>query len=368
MIIVAFVVSLAGCAGDGRVKLDPTLRRDVKNIGGYQYVPLARVCDVYGLQCDWDGFTRKATIRKGSHYVVALADSDQVLVDGVEKRLVRPVIMNAAAIYIPVTLAGSDLVILAAAGPDMSPEATSTGITEPPKKISINTVVLDPGHGGRDIGAIGRYHRLQEKDYALSVARKIKKILEEEGLRVSMTRDSDYFMSLTDRTDMANKTGADLFVSIHINASRAKFLRGFECYYLSDATDDNARALEALENSSLKLNGDALAEHSSSLDKTLWDMTLTENRIESAKLAGDIVQSVKTNAPINTRGVKTARFYVLKHTSMPSILVEVCYLSNRVDETKLMNSRFEDKIAGSVAGGILKYKSDFEKTEGFTKI
>lgn len=361
----AAVCTLYGCEETDRLKLDPALRKDIVTIGGYQYLPLSKVCDAYGFEYDWDTFTRRATLRKDSHYVTAMADSDRIIVDGVEKRLARMIVFNTAALYIPVTLSGQDMVILAAAEDVKSP---SRVIAPAAKRSSPKIVILDPGHGGRDVGAIGRYHRLREKDEALDIARKTKSILEAGGLKVIMTRYDDSFVSLPERTGMANRIGADLFVSIHINASRSRFLRGFESYYLSDATDDNARALESLENSSLRLSDDALVEHSSGLDKTLWDMTLTENRIESAMLAEEIARSVRDAVPINSRGVKTAQFYVLKHTDMPSVLIEVCYISNRADETKLKNSKFEDKMASSIADGVLKYLADFDRTEGFTKL
>lgn len=363
------VCLLTGCAGGGRIRLDKSLQDDVVSFGGYQYVPLSRACDVYGLKCDWDTFTRKMTVRYGGHYVIAMAGSDHIIADGIYRQLPRPVLFYSGTVYVPVSLVGQDLVMMVASSPREEMQAAApVAVIEEQKGHTIKTIVLDAGHGGGDIGAKGRYHMLLEKDKALAITKKVRGILEKKGLKVIMTRDEDVFIPLPKRAELANKAGADLFVSIHINSSRSRLLRGFECYYLSDAADDNARALEAAENSSLKLNGQAGVEHSTGLDKTLWDMTLTENRIESAQLAGDIVDSVTLTVPIQNRGVKTAKFYVLKHTNMPSVLVEVCYISNRVDETKLKNVQFQDNMANAIAGGILKYRTDFERTEGFTKI
>lgn len=233
---------------------------------------------------------------------------------------------------------------------------------------SIKTVVLDAGHGGYDKGAIGRRHGLLEKDAALAIACKIRPVLEAAGMTVVMTRDRDVFVPLPRRARIANTAGADLFVSIHINSSESRCFRGFECYYLSEASDDRARALEALENAPLKLGGDAVLERSSALDKTLWGMTLAENRIESAGLAAGICRAVEAEVPIENRGVKTADFFVLRHTSVPGVLVEVCYLSNGIDEAKLTAPAFQDKVAAAVARGILRHRDEFERTEGFTKI
>ena len=144
-------------------------------------------------------------------------------------------------------------------------------------------------------------------------------------------------------------------------------MRGFECYYLSNATDDNARAVEARENSSLKMDEAATVEHSRLLDKTLWDMTLTENRIESSELAGSICSSIDEGLDMGSRGVRTARFYVLKHTNIPAVLVESGYISNKYEELKLKDPKFLDRIAESVAQGILKFKREYERTQGFTR-
>jgi N-acetylmuramoyl-L-alanine amidase len=145
-------------------------------------------------------------------------------------------------------------------------------------------------------------------------------------------------------------------------------MRGFECYYLSNATDDTARALQAFEDSSLKLSDSADAMHSSQLDRTLWDMSLTENRKESGELAGYICSSVEDSLVIRNQGVRTARFYVLKNTTIPSVLVEAGYLSNRLEELQLKDPAVLDRLAEAVARGILRYKKRYEETEGFTNV
>jgi N-acetylmuramoyl-L-alanine amidase len=236
------------------------------------------------------------------------------------------------------------------------------------KKFSIKTVVLDTGHGGKDIGAMGRKAGTKEKDAALELSGRVKSMLESKGIRVIMTRSSDVFIPLEKRVDIANRSGADIFVSVHLNASRSKSLRGFECYYLSNATDDNARALEAFEDSSLKLTDGADAMRSSQLDKTLWDMALTENRIESGELAGFICKSVEEGYFIKNRGVRTARFYVLKHTRMPAVLVEAGYISNPIEESMVSGPHFTDTMAEAITRGILRYKDKYERTEGFTDV
>ncbi len=363
LIILLVLVFLAGCAAQAPyLKLDASLQKDIRPFGSVQYLPLERLCDVYKLDYKWDAFIKTATIEKRSNSIVLRAGSDSILVNGEAEKLDRPVILDGGKVFVPVSFARNNLAPIIGAAPTVRmPEA------EISKRFTIRTVVIDPGHGGHDVGAIGRRLKLREKHMALTLDKKIKNILEESGIRVIMTRDSDTFISLSKRAEIANRSGADLFVSVHINASRTKSLKGFECYFLSNATDDNARALEAFENASLKTGDEASIEHSKRLDRTLWDMTLTEDRRESAELAGYICSSVKDNVAIGNRGLRSARFYVLKHTYMPSVLVEGGYISNRYEEMKFKDETFLDGIASAVAKGILTYKKEYERTKGFTR-
>ena len=371
-IILALAV-LAGCASQKTYfRLEPSLQRDVKSIKGVQYVPLVRLCDAYGMQCAWDTFTHSGTLRGRGQTIVVRSGSDRILVNGVEQKLDRPVMTSGAVVYVPVSFARRTL-----AQPSVSRTAASrTAASARPqpeaaaqqKKFTIRSVVLDTGHGGKDVGATGAALGLREKDVALALSKRIRQVLEENGIRVTMTRGGDTFIPLPGRAAIANAGNADIFVSVHVNASRSRFMRGFECYYLADASDDNARALAAFEDSSLKVGEGAGAEHSMQLDKTLWDMTLTENRMESAELAGYICQSVEESLLIKNRGVRTARFYVLKNTRIPAVLVEAGYISNRAEEAKFSDPAFVDRLAEAIARGILQYRQRYEETEAFTNV
>jgi N-acetylmuramoyl-L-alanine amidase len=363
-----FALVASGCTTrSSYLRLDPALQSDVRSFGGFQYLPLTRVCDLYGLKYKWDPIVRTATITERSGTVVLRDGSDRILVNGSMRRIERPAVLSGGTLYVPVSFARTCIAPMAQ-GPAAVAPVEAPPVQQRPKKFSINTIVLDTGHGGRDVGALGKRLQIQEKEVALSLSRKIKSILESRGIRVIMTRADDTFIPLEKRVDIANKSCADIFVSVHFNASRSKSLRGFECYYLSNATDDNARALEAFEDSSLKLSDGADAMRSSRLDKTLWDMTLTENRMESGELANYICKSVESSFIIKNRGVRTARFYVLKHTHIPAVLVEAGYLSNPSEEEMITRTRFIDTMAQSIASGILRYKDRYEETEGFTDV
>jgi N-acetylmuramoyl-L-alanine amidase len=365
-VCVAF--SVAGCATQSaHVRIDPSLQGDIRTFDGSEYLPMAALCDAYRIDYSFDKFARTANAVKGSRSIVVRDGSDIALVDGSARKLERPVVLSSGSLFIPLSCAKSCFAPLS----DGLAQYKETAQKAPapsgePKAFAIKTVVIDPGHGGRDVGAVGRRLHLREKRLALDMAKKLKAILERAGMKVIMTRASDTFIPLSKRASIANRSRADLFVSVHINASRSKSLRGFECYFLSNATDDNARALEALENSSIRLSDGAGAEHSRQLDRTLWDMRLSENRAESADLAGYICDAVKKSGVVDVRGVRSARFYVLKNTRMPSVLTEACYISNRYDELKIKDPDFTDKLAAAIAEGIFRYSDEYERTKGYT--
>ena len=367
MAIFALTLFIAGCASQGPyLKLDQSLKTDIRVYESVEYVPLIKLCEAYDIDWKWDNFVRTVTLTKNGK-IILRAGSDRILINGDEKKIGSPVVLNNGVVYVPVSFVRSGLGLIVEARPqaekiyEKKPEEPRA-----PGRYSIRSIVLDAGHGGKDPGAVGRRIGIKERDLTLSIAKKLRRILEDNGIRVIMTRDSDAFIPLPERVKIANASGADLFISIHINASRSRSMNGFECYYLSEATDDNARALEAFENATLKTDEGTIVEHTSSLDKTLWDMKLTENRRESAQLAGDICGSVQNSLITRNRGVKTARFYVIKFTRIPSVLVEIGYLSNKFEELKLKDDGYSDRMADVVAKGILAYKDKYEKTEGFT--
>ena len=364
--IFILAILVAGCAAHvPYLKLDPSLQRDIHVYNELQYVPLVRLCETYGLDCKWDSYIRTAVITKNGK-IILRPGSDRILVNGDEKKLSAPVVFTNGTVFVPVSFVRNNLGIIVITTPS-DRAVKEMPAFRPSGRYAIRTIVIDPGHGGRDAGAVGRRLRLKEKDLNLAIAKKLKSILEENGIRVILTRTNDVFIPLEERVRIANSSGADLFVSVHVNSSRSRALNGFECYYLSEATDDNARATEALENASFKTDEGASLEHSNGLDKTLWDMKLTENRRESAELATQICNSVENNLLTRKRGVKTARFYVIKRTTIPSVLVETGYISNKFEELKFRDDTYIDRLAEVISKGILSYKDKYERTEGFTQ-
>ena len=212
-------------------------------------------------------------------------------------------------------------------------------------------IAVDPGHGGEDRGAKGA-KGLQEKDAALALALALKVVLEDQGFEVLLTRKEDFFIPLWDRARKANEAGADLFISLHLNAARAKAAKGSEVFFLSlGQGDSDAAAVAALENSGVK---DRPAPESV-LSSILEDMAQKAYLQESERLAVHLQTQLNHLGGIKERGVKQAPFVVLRGAAMPAVLVEAAFISNPKEELKLRDSVFRRKVAESLAQGVRRF-------------
>lgn len=229
--------------------------------------------------------------------------------------------------------------------------------------LTKRVIVIDPGHGGHDPGAVGPTG-LQEKDVVLDIALKLRNILSRDSsLDVHMTRDKDIFIPLEERTAIARKKEADLFVSIHANASPNRAARGVETYLLNWTNDEEAIRVAARENYiSMKRMKEKMAAYRNDVERILNDLTRDYKREESLKLAHLVQNSITSDIgreykrKINL-GVKQALFYVLVGASMPSILAEVSFISNPEEEKLLSKEDYRSTIANSIASGIRTYFS-----------
>ncbi|MBI5026540.1 MAG: N-acetylmuramoyl-L-alanine amidase [Nitrospirae bacterium] len=223
----------------------------------------------------------------------------------------------------------------------------------------VRRVVIDPGHGGKDAGAIGP-RGLYEKDVVLDVAKKLKKILtEKHKIEVILTRDRDIFIPLEERTAIANSQKADLFISIHANANPRRDVRGIETYLLNWTNDKEAMRVAARENA---ISIEKMQRVQNDLQVILSDLARDNKRDESMRLAHNvqtsIINTLKSDyQKIVDNGVKHALFYVLVGAQMPSILVEISFISNREEEKRLSSALYRKKIAEAIAGGIHEYRS-----------
>jgi N-acetylmuramoyl-L-alanine amidase len=234
-----------------------------------------------------------------------------------------------------------------------------------PEPVALRSIVLDPGHGGHDPGATGP-RGLQEKDLTLDIARRLAAVLQEElAVKVTLTRTRDVFVPLRERTSLANRQKADLFVSIHVNAARGASASGTETYFLSsEATDNAARAAAALENKVIELEAGARGGSRDLLRSILWDLAQSEFQQESSRLAESLQDNLERALRQPSRGVKQAPFYVLGGAAMPAVLVEIGFITNAHEEERLQDEGYRDRIARALAAGLAGYKRRYDQKSG----
>ncbi len=322
-------------------------------IGGTPYLSLSELSKEKGLTYSWDPLLKNATLNGSLGFVKFHVGSEYILSRG------RMYKLDAKVRYFQ--------------GSAAAPISASRYVDELalPKSAflpahRIQRIVVDAGHGGRDFGATS-LTGIREKDIVLEVARLLRDELEARGIEVLLTRNSDVFIPLQQRARIANKKGADFFVSVHANASHTRSLKGFEVYTLSEATDDAALGVERAENSALRYEAAHWDEPTNSLKAIVWDLKETENRKESIQIAHHVGDSVERSVEISARRLKAANFYVLKWTECPAVLVELGYLTNWEDERRLKNPEYLRELTRALVRGLLDYKEEFEKTDGFTQ-
>lgn len=220
--------------------------------------------------------------------------------------------------------------------------------------LTAKTIVIDPGHGGKDPGALGR-GALEEKHIVLSISEKLREILTRKGYTVLMTRDTNRFIPLKERTAFAIQRKADLFLSVHANGSQNPKAKGIETYYLSvTSTDKASEDIAARENAD---SGYSIQE----LEALLKGIIQESKSEDSKRLARHVQQALVQTTGAVDRGVKHARFVVLIGTNVPAILIETGFVSNPTEGRKLTTSAYQHKIATAIAQGIEKFLGKTEE-------
>lgn len=223
---------------------------------------------------------------------------------------------------------------------------------------AIQTVVLDPGHGGRDPGAIG-VGGVREKDVTLALARALTPRLEQRGFRVVLTRDADREVELEERSALAEAARGDLFVSLHANAARRRSVRGIETYYLDENHERHSLTVAARENGVPR--GDVNA-----LQRTVAKLRVSEVSPQSRHLAELVQRQIvrgmpRLYQPMPDLGIKKGPFYVLFLSSMPAVLVEAGFLTNSTEASRLANPRYVEALAEQIAQALAEYRQDGER-------
>jgi len=339
--ICCFVI--AGCA---------TTRLPTDNIPRYalygtNYLPLVPVCDVQNINLEYDPFTQVVLLSKKPHRLALRVGDAFALIDGKLHYFNHPAVLRDGTVMIPESFNREIVQRLVS---KVSP-AAPVKIMQPSR---IKRIVIDAGHGGKDPGAISA-SGLREKTVNLDVAKRLAKLLKDEGFSVFMTRSTDTFVPLSVRTAMANSFKADLFISIHSNANRVRSMHGFEVYYVSPTVNDTERGIASANKEIPSVKAAELAGASVKLKATLWDMVYTHNRGESIQLGRSICRAVGGTLDNQILGLKGARYYVLRGTDMPALLIEVGFLSNTGEERLLGEAMYRQRIAQGINEGILRY-------------
>ncbi len=221
-------------------------------------------------------------------------------------------------------------------------------------------ITVDPGHGGIDPGTIGRYGT-EEKNITLAIGRILAhRIDEQRGMRATMTRDSDIYLTLRDRMRIARRDHADLFVSIHVNDVPDPYIKGAEVYILSlhGASSEAARILAERENSADRLAGVRLKGKSHTLAQVLLNLSQTTTIAHSMVAARDVLRALGQSVPVRDPTVQQAAFVVLKSPAIPSMLVETDFMSDPTEELRLRQPWYQTRIADAIFRGILAYFRD----------
>ncbi len=232
--------------------------------------------------------------------------------------------------------------------------------------LGVRRIVIDPGHGGSDFGAPGYLRGVHEKDVVLKIGKRLaEKIREKLNCEVVMTRDNDQYLTLEERTAIANTRNADLFISIHTNAARDRRAHGIMTFFLNLATDDDAILVAARENATSTKN-------ISDLQTILSDLMQNAKINESSRLAGHVQGSLhgqlkKHFSRIKDKGVKQAPFYVLLGAQMPAILIETAFISNSRECKRLTSDTYQDRMCDAIVEGIKLYIKETNPT-AFTRV
>jgi N-acetylmuramoyl-L-alanine amidase len=321
--LVCFLL-LSGCA-------QPSRYRVREKVSVSDYVDIDTFCRKHTFGYSFDTLDDIVRIYSEDRQLRILLHSPVGSVDGSVFYLKNKPFYSRGKIYLPREL---DLVI-------SRKELTSFRTT-----FAVKTIVIDPGHGGKDPGAIS-VSGLHEKTINLIVSKYLRDILVKEGFRVILTRERDVYLTLQERVNIAKKHNADLFVSIHANANRSRQVKGVEIYYLSPSRLKSSERAMALAKTGNFYGKDFPLD----VKTILWDLLITKNHSISIELS-DVLYFAFKNLGFNVKTPRKAPFYVLRFAYVPSVLVEMGYLSNYQEEKTLRKVYYQKQIAQAIAFGI----------------
>jgi N-acetylmuramoyl-L-alanine amidase len=325
---------------------------------GHETAPLATVRAI-----ESDGGSRIVVevIGKADYAIARLKSRNEIVLRvataGADPNIAAPMIVHDDVPRRPVPSIARPVVFAPAENPrpvSVAQPVAPANVNDGNREAGHFLVMIDPGHGGYDPGTQSSAGAL-EKDLALQIATRLKAALEARGIRAELTRSTDVFISLAERTRIANSAGADLFVSIHLNSSPNTDTTGIEVYYLNNTTDRATIRLARMENAGADGYG---APNDSNLNYILTDLRQNYKAIEAASLArmidaetvADLDAGLGLN--VNALGAKMGPFYVLVGAHMPAVLVECGFMSNAAEAARLESPQYQDVLAGAIATAV----------------
>ncbi len=334
LVILSLALIASGCAG-------VSTRRQAAVEGRMH---LKDLCERQGIRWQWDHVLQTAALQVDGTQARLLVGSDILLLGKEPVKLSAPVTIVQSSVMVPL---------------DLKSQLTGKSLKEPAQTPAyffrqLREIVVDAGHGGKDPGATGRTG-LKEKGVVLDIAQKLRAILQGKGVKVTMTRDGDEFISLNERTEIASRSKADLFISIHANSSPASGVSGLEVFSLRDLGTIEKNEAQRKINHEIMFKHLSMSKNPSKVDEIVSDMLYTSKQSVSEALAPRLVAATSRLAKTQNRGEKRARFFVLRNTLIPALLVEVGFLSNAKEEKLLKTSSYRQKIAEGLAKSILDY-------------
>jgi len=349
--------------------------------GGARYVALVQVAEILNGHLRWNPVSKSVDLSVHNQTIRFFNNSSRVSINGRRRKLNQATVKNVDGFWVPVSFFASPAFYQTTKSKfDWPPRETkdrapSTEVpvkadSQPSAKSSvlsasqahaIRRIVIDPGHGGKDPGAVGP-HGIEEKAVNLLLAQELADVLRQDyDYEVLLTRTDDTFIPLEERARLANKHNADLFISLHCNASLSSKLKGFEVYFLSEeASDPHADAVARLENAPLALEGKQVPSPSQ-VKAVLRSLVKNANINEASALGALVDRHLSERLSEPSLGVKQAAFYVLRGAEMPAILIETGFISNAQEERLLQDDAFHKKMIEGIAAGIVAYDERKQK-------
>lgn len=364
VIIFIWLLFVSQAFGAGQIVVDGAARSELKTVyryNGTDYLSADTLFGAAGFTWFWNEISHKLVFKNESGAGVLSPYSSYVTFGTRMFYLKSRPLFLGGALFVPEKFATEILFSITGkkvelTGYESEPAPAALGM--PYRPLYLKRIVIDPGHGGHDSGAVSPTG-LKEKDIVLKVSHILaKKLQEEMGIEVIMTRKDDRFITLGDRARIANTSGADLFFCIHANGAFNRSATGTETFFLSfEASDRKAAKLAAAENASLRFEqGNPLKNADiDDLKLILWDMVQADTMKESEKLAISVQSKLQKLLHLPSRGVKQAPFYVLMGSAIPAILVEIGFITTSAEANQLADVRFQEKIADALFLALVHY-------------